>query len=72
MRKVLIGLAGLLFWCYFVLASQMSQAIQIKTAYDLGFINRLVTRLEPLLVDNPEKPQPVVVFGHYPEFPTKN
>ena len=72
MSKVVIGLAGLLFWCYFVLASQMSQAIQIKTAYDLGFINRLVTRLEPLLVDNPEKLQPVVVFGHYPEFPTKN
>jgi len=71
-RKVVLGFAGLLFWCYFVLASQMAQAIQIKTAYELGFINRLVTRMEPLLVGDPEKPQPVVVFGHYPEFPTKN
>jgi len=71
-RKVVLGFAGLLFWCYFVLASQMAQAIQIKTAYELGFINRLVTRMEPLLVGDPEKPQPVVVFGHYPEFPTMN
>jgi len=27
-----------------------------------------VTRIEPLLVGDPDKPQPVVVFGHYPSF----
>jgi hypothetical protein len=50
----------------------MAQAIQNEIAFDLGFINRLVTRLEPHLDDYPEKPQPVAVFGHYPKFPTKN
>jgi len=64
--------AYLLFWCYFVLASQMIQAIQIKTVYALGFINRFVTRIEPLLVGDPDKPQPVVVFGHYPKFTLHN
>jgi hypothetical protein len=67
-RRVAVLLAGLLFWCYFILASQMTQAIQIKTVYELGFINRLVTRIEPLLVGDPGKPQPVVVFGRYPKF----
>jgi hypothetical protein len=67
-RRVAVVLAGLLLWCYFVLASQMTQAIQIKTVYELGFINRLVTRIEPLLVGDPDKPQPIVVFGRYPKF----
>ena len=71
-RRVAVVLAGFLFWCYFVLASQMTQAIQIKTVYELGFINRLVTRIEPLLVSDPDKPQPVVVFGHYPSFALNN
>jgi hypothetical protein len=71
-RRVAVVLAGLLFWCYFVLASQMTQAIQIKTVYELGFINRLVTRIEPLLVGDPDAPQPVVVFGGYPKFTLNN
>ena len=70
-RKVAILLAGLLFWCYFVLASQIVQAIQIKTSYELGFINRLVTRMEPLLDGDQDKPQPVVVFGRFPQFPVQ-
>lgn len=68
-RKVAVLLAGLLFWCYFVLASQIVQATQIKTAYELSFVNRLVTRIEPLLDGDEENPQPVVVFGRYPQFP---
>jgi len=71
-RRVAVVLAGFLFWCYFVLASQMTQAIQIKTVYELGFINRLVTRIEPLLIGDPDKTQPVVVFGHYPKFTLHN
>jgi hypothetical protein len=71
-RRVAVVLAGFLFWCYFVLASQMTQAIQIKTVYELGFINRLVTRIEPFLVGDPDKPQAVVVFGHYPKFALHN
>jgi len=42
--------------------------VRLITVYELGFINRLVTRIEPLLVGDPDKPQPVVGFGHYPKF----
>lgn len=71
-RKVAVLLAALLFWCYFVLASQIVQAIQIKTTYELNFINRLVTRIEPLLDGDQNNPHPVVVFGRYPQFPVEN
>ena len=53
----------------FVLASQIVQATQIKGAYELGFINRIVTRMEPLLDGDLKNPQPVVVFGRVPQFP---
>ena len=42
--------------------------VRLITVYELGFINRLVTRIEPLLVGDPDKPQPVVGFSHYPKF----
>jgi hypothetical protein len=68
-RQVVVLLAALLFWCYFVLASQIVQATQIKGAYELGFINRLASRMEPLLDGDLKNPQPVVIFGRYPQFP---
>jgi hypothetical protein len=30
-RKVVIGLAGLLFWCYFILALQMAQPFRMRS-----------------------------------------
>lgn len=71
LRLPVLALASLLLWSFFSLAVQQTNAAQFKTNYDTASINRILTRLEPLIEVSsgpPPAPQPVLVVGRYPAF----
>lgn len=77
LRLLAIIASSLLAWSCFVFASQASNAIQIKSAYELGQINRIAARVEPLLTNSttdhpPTDHTPLVIFGMYPKFNSKD
>ena len=72
LRWIAILISSLLAWNCFVFASQASQAIQLKSAYEFGQINRIAARLEPLISSSQNDQTAIVVFGKYPKFNGKD
>src|SRR6266542_448753 len=69
MRKLIVGILVAFVYFFIVVGTQESNAAAIKTIYDLNFINRIVSRIESVAEDLPQKKYALVVAGHYPAFP---
>lgn len=71
-RLPVLTLASLMLWFFLSLAVQQTNAAQFKSGYDIATINRILTRLEPLIEvgagSEPQQQQPVLVVGRYPAF----
>jgi len=70
LRQIATVASAFLAWFSFIFATQATNAIQIKTAYNLGIINRIVSRIEPLIESRKNDSTPIVIFGEYPKFNT--
>ncbi len=69
LRRPTLALAGLVLWFFLSLAMQQANAAQFKSTYDLSMINRILTRLEPLITTTSDQPaQPLLIVGRYPAF----
>ena len=69
LRRPTLALAGVVLWFFLCLAMQQANAAQFKSSYDLSMINRILTRLEPLITTTSDQPQqPVLIVGRYPAF----
>jgi len=69
MKKLVVGILVAFLYFFVVVGTQESNAAAIKTIYDLNFINRIVSRIESVAEDLPQKKYALVVAGHYPAFP---
>jgi hypothetical protein len=67
-RVVNTFVACICLYGFFVLATQETNAAALKTAYEMNFLNRIVTRAEMVMNGPGPKPRPFVVAGHYPPF----
>jgi hypothetical protein len=67
-RTVNTFVACVCLYSFFVLATQESNAAVLKTAYEMNFINRIVTRAEMVMSAPSPSPRAFVVGGHYPPF----
>ena len=69
LRRPTLALAALVLWFFLSLAMQQANAAQFKSTYDLSMINRILTRLEPLITTSSDQPaQPLLIDGRYPAF----
>ncbi len=69
LRYPALALAALVLWFFLSLAMQQANAAQFKSTYELSMINRILTRLEPLITPTSDQPaQPVLIVGRYPPF----
>ncbi len=69
LRYPALALAALVLWFFLSLAMQQANAAQFKNTYELSMINRILTRLEPLITTTSDQPaQPVLIVGRYPPF----
>jgi len=69
LRYPALALAALVLWFFLALAMQQTNAAQFKNTYELAMINRILSRLEPLITATSDQPaQPVLIVGRYPPF----
>jgi hypothetical protein len=72
LRHVATVASAFLAWFSFIFATQATNAVQLKTAYNLGIINRMVARIEPLIESHNKDSTPIAIFGQYPQFNTSD
>lgn len=68
LRRIFTLASACLAWFSFIFATQATNAVQLKTEYNLGIINRIVARVEPLITSSKKDSTPIVILGQYPEF----
>ncbi len=62
------GISGVCLYFFAVLATQQTNAVEMKTLYDVSMINRIAARAEAELGAGTSPPQGLVVRGRYPRF----
>jgi hypothetical protein len=72
-RKIIEFTTLAMIYLFFTLASQQANALELKTAYETSFINRIVQRVEPLLPDKTtsDTRPGLVIIGDIPPFNVK-
>jgi hypothetical protein len=72
-RKIIEFTTLAMIYLFFTLASQQANALELKTAYETSFINRIVQRVEPLLPDKTtsDTRPGLVIIGDIPPFDVK-
>ncbi len=67
LRATGMGLATIMLYFFCIHATQQTNFILMKSTYESNFINRIATRIEPLMEIRPGRPQGLVVIGSIPK-----
>ena len=59
-------ISSVLIYFFFVHATQQTNFILMKTVYETNFMNRLASRVEPLINNSKAQPQSLIVIGEIP------